>query len=98
MSDKGHKVVAMESAPRKWPAWVGFFAHLVLGVFPYAMTGLLAPISGVAVAYVGWFALLFLALRWWNKTPMRVLLIPVFAIVWWFVLLAFGDFVLGWTA
>ncbi len=82
----------------KWASWVGFVAHLALGVFPYAVTGLLAPIYGVAIAYVGWFGLLFVALRWWNRTPLRVLFIPVLAVVWWFALLAFGDFVLGWTA
>ena len=82
----------------KWAAWVGFFLHLVVGVFPYAASGLLAPLYGIVIIYAGWFALLVLALKWWNKTPYRVLLIPVIALVWWFALLNFGDFVLGWTA
>jgi len=85
-------------ARHKWAAWLGFFVHLALGVFPFAMTGLLAPIYGVAIAYVGWFGLLFLALKLWNRAPVRVLLVPVLAVAWWFALLAFGDFVLGWTA
>ena len=82
----------------KWAAWVGFFLHLVIGVFPYAASGLLAPLYGIALVYVGWFALLFFALKWWNKTPLRVLLVPVIALVWWFALMTFGEFVLGWTA
>lgn len=98
MRESDNVMPLAEREPSRWPAWVGFFAHLVLGVFPYAVTGLLAPLYGVALVYVGWFVLLGLALRWWNKQPMLVLLVPVLAVVWWFALLAFGDFVLGWTA
>lgn len=82
----------------KWAAWVGFFLHLVIGVFPYAATGLLAPIYGIAIVYIGWFALLFLALKWWNPTPYRVLLIPVLDLAWWFGFLTLGELVFGWTA
>ena len=82
----------------KWGAWVGFFLHLIIGVFPYAAAGLLAPLYGIVILHVVWFALLFLALKWWNKNPMRVLLIPVIDLVWFFALMTFGDFVLGWTA
>lgn len=82
----------------RWAAWVGFFLHLVVGVFPYAASGLLAPLYGVAILYVGWFVLLFFALRWWNRTPLRVLLVPVIALAWWFTLLTFGEFVIGWSA
>ena len=85
-------------APGKWAAWVGFFIHLVVGVFPYAASGLLAPLYGVAILYVGWFVLLFFALRWWNPSPYRVLLVPALALVWWFALLTFGELVIGWQA
>ena len=82
----------------KWAAWVGFFLHLVIGVFPYSASGLLAPLYAIAIVYIGWFALLFLTLKWWNRTPLRVLLIPVIDLVWWAGLMTFGELVLGWTA
>lgn len=82
----------------RWAAWVGFFLHLGIGVFPYAASGLLAPLYGIAIVYIGWFALLFLALRWWNPSPYRVLLVPALGLAWWLGFLTFGEFVLGWTA
>ena len=82
----------------KWASWVGFFLHLVIGVFPYAASGLLAPLYGVAIVYIGWFVALFFILKLWNRRPYLVLLIPVVDLVWWFAVMTFGDFVLGWTA
>lgn len=82
----------------RWPAWLGLVAHVGLGLFPYLFTGLLAPPYGVAIVFVGWFALLGLAIMWWRPRPLLVLLVPVLAIAWWFAVLFFGDFVLGWTA
>ena len=82
----------------RWAAWVGFLVHLVVGVFPYAASGLLAPLYGIALVYVGWFALLILALKWWNPKPYWVLLVPVAALAWWFALMSLGGLVLGWTA
>ena len=97
MSDQTENVRPIEE-PKKWPAWVGFFLHLVVGVFPYAASGLLAPLYGVAILYVGWFVLLFVALKWWNRAPFRVLLVPAIALAWWFALLTFGELVIGWQA
>ena len=91
-------MVSDERVRGKWAAWVGLFLHFAIAVFPYAATGLLAPLWGIAIVYLGWLALLFLAVKWWKETPYRVLLIPVLGLVWWFAWLNFGDFVLGWTA
>ena len=101
MSTPGVGDNVMEMAQRvtgRWAAWVGFFLHLATGVFPYAVTGLVAPLWGIVTAYVVWFALLFLALRWWNRTPYRVLLIPVISLVWWFSWVNLGGMAFGWTA
>ena len=99
MSDNGANVQAPATEPRhKWAAWVGFFLHLALAVFPYPATGLLAPLYGIAIAYAGWLVLLFVALKWWNTRPLWVLLVPVIDIAWLFALVTFGDLVLGWTA
>lgn len=99
MSEEIQNMAAPEQEVRgRWAAWVGFFLHLVIGVFPYAASGLLAPLYAIAIVYVGWFVLLFFVLRWWNRTPYRVLLVPVIALAWWFAFLSFGEYVLGWDA
>ena len=82
----------------KWAAWVGFLLHLVIGVFPYGASGLLAPLYGIAIVYVGWFVALFFILKLWNRKPYLVLLIPVIDIVWWIVLMYGGELVFGWQA
>ena len=84
--------------PGKWASWLGFFLHLVIGVFPFGASGLLAPLYGIAIVYIGWFAGLFFILKLWNKRPYLVLLIPVIDIAWWFAVMFAGDLILGWTA
>ena len=84
--------------PGKWAAWLGFFLHLVIGVFPYSASGLLAPLYGIAIVYVGWFVALFFILKLWNRKPYLVLLIPVIDIVWWIVVMFVGEGIFGWTA
>ena len=98
MSDQIETRPPEQETRGRWAAWVGFFLHLVVGVFPYAASGLLAPLYGVAILYVGWFVLLFFALRWWNRAPFRVLAVPAIALAWWFALLTFGELVVGWQA
>ena len=82
----------------KWAAWVGFFLHLAIGVFPYSAAGLLAPLYGIAILYVGWLVLLGVALTRWNRHPLQVLLLPVIDLGWFAAVLLVGDVLLGWTA
>jgi hypothetical protein len=84
--------------PGKWASWVGFFLHLAIGVFPYSASGLLAPLYGIAIVYVGWFVALFFVLKLWNRKPYLVLLIPVIDIAWWLAVMFLGGAILGWTA
>lgn len=82
----------------KWASWVGFFLHLLIGIFPFGASGLLAPLYGIAIVYMGWFVALFFILKLWNHKPYLVLLIPVLDIVWWIVVMYGGELIFGWTA
>ena len=78
----------------------GIVLHLAVGVFPYAASGLLAPLWGIAVLYAGWVALLVAAIQMirGRRRVRFVALLPVAALVFWFAVLTFGDLALGWTA
>ena len=79
---------------------VGLVLHLALGVFPFAATGLVAPLWGYVAVYVFWFALLVIAVGLFRQGDgrWRVLLVPAAALVGWFAFISFGGAVLGWTA
>jgi len=79
-----------------WP-FVGM-AGMACAFFLYAASGLVAPAWGVAVLLAIWFALLVLAIRWWTPHPLRLLALPVVALVVWFALVTAGGAWLGWTA
>jgi hypothetical protein len=79
-----------------WP-FVGM-AGMAVAFFLYAASGLVAPWWGVAVLMFVWLALFVRGLRWWSTHPVRLLLLPVAAIVFWFLVLSAGGAWLGWTA
>jgi hypothetical protein len=45
-----------------------------------------------------WLALFVTACRWWTPHPKRLLVLPVVAVVFWFVTITAGATWLGWTA
>lgn len=59
-----------------------------------------APLWGIALLYVIWFALLLVAIQMVRgRERVRFApLVPVAEIVVWFVVISFGGAVLGWTA
>ena len=79
-------------------AWVGLVLHIAIGVFPFSATGLVAPLYGIALAYLGWALGLYGITRWWRSAPKAVLLMPFAALAWWFALMTLGSAVLGWSA
>ena len=66
--------------------------------FLYAVSGLLAPWYGVVVLMLIWVALFVVACRWWTPYPKRTLLVPLVAVVVWFLVLTLGEAIFGWTA
>jgi hypothetical protein len=80
-------------------AGVGIALHLLAGVFPFAVSGLIAPLWGVVVLYAMWLAMLGVAVQLARTGRLRlVLAVPFAAVVAWFAVMSFGGAVLGWTA
>ena len=73
--------------------------HGLTAVFPYAASGLLAPLYGYVLVYALWAGLLLLGVRWFRsgREPW-CLLVPGLSLAGWAAVMTFGDIVLGWTA
>lgn len=78
--------------------WVAIALHVLVGLFPYLASGLVAPPAGLAVLALIWIALFVAVWRWRPRPAALLLLVPVAAVALWFAVLSFGDAVLGWTA
>jgi hypothetical protein len=78
---------------------VGAVVHLGIGFVPFAVSGLVAPLWGVAVLGVWWAAcLVALVLLVRRGRPLLVPLVPVVALLGWFGFVSLGSAVFGWTA
>lgn len=78
--------------------WIGLAALVALAVFPYSASGLLAPLWGIVVLYVGLAALIVASWRSRYDRPVVAYLAPLLAVAWWWGFITFGEQVLGWTA
>ena len=78
--------------------WIGVVLHLAVGVLPYAVSGLVAPVWAYPVLYVLWGALLVVAVRAARRSSPWALVVPVVAVAVWLAVISFGGAVLGWTA
>jgi hypothetical protein len=78
-------------------ALIGIAAH-VATIFLYLASGLVAPLAGVLFLLAGWALLLVAAIRLRPSRPWLVALTPAFSIVFWALVLTFGNWVFGWTA
>jgi hypothetical protein len=66
--------------------------------FPYAASGLVAPVYGVAALMAIWVAFLVIACRWWTRHPRLVPVVPLVAVAVLFAAVWFGGAFLGWSA
>jgi hypothetical protein len=66
--------------------------------FLYGASGLVAPWYGVAALLLVWLVLFVVACRWWTPHPMRMLWLPLVAVVVWFAVLTGGAALFDWTA
>lgn len=78
-------------------AGMAMAAMAVIGVF-YLSSGLVAPLWAVVGLILLWIALVVIGIRWFRRHPLRVLALPVIAVVIWFSVLTLGERLLGWTA
>ena len=86
-----------------WPpgrilAVVGLILYVATGVFPFAASGLVAPLWGIAVLYLGWIVGLWLTVRLYRSGSAWALAMPVAALAFWWVVVTIGESVFGWTA
>lgn len=72
-------------------------AMAVVGVF-YLSSGLVAPLWAVIGLMAIWVGLVVLGVAWFRRHPLRLLALPVIAVVVWFAVLTLGERLLGWTA
>lgn len=64
--------------------------------FLYAASVLLAPWWAVAALLALWAALLVVACRWFTRRPRLSVVLPLVAVVVWWVVLLLGASVLDW--
>jgi hypothetical protein len=77
--------------------YVGVALQLLVGVFPYSASGLLAPPLGLVVLWAVWLVLLVIAVLLARAGRAWALVVPAVAVAAWFAIMSFGDAVLGWT-
>jgi hypothetical protein len=71
---------------------------MVAAFFPYATSGLVAPVWAVVLLMLVWLALFVVTCRWFMPHPKRTLVMPVVAFAFWFGAITAGAFLLDWTA
>lgn len=78
-------------------AGLAMAALLVIGFF-YVSAGLVAPLWAVILLVIIWVALVVVGIRWFRRHPLRVLALPLVAVIIWFGVITLGEQLLGWTA
>lgn len=77
--------------------WLGLIAHAAV-FFWYAASGLVAPGWAVIGLLALWLALLAVGIRLRHRRPLFTPLVPLAAIVLWFLIITAGGAWLNWTA
>ena len=83
--------------PRRSTLVVTLLLHL-FALWPYTVSGLMAPGWAVLSGLVLWALLGVLAVGVHRRWGAVAALVPLFAVVLWFVLLTLGEQQLGWVA
>jgi len=93
----------MTTSTAPWPigrvlALVGVVLYLATGVFPYLASGLVAPVWGIALLYLGWLVGLWWTVRLFQRKAAWGLAMPLASLVFWWLVITVGESVFGWTA
>ena len=83
-------------APRRSTAVLTAALHLI-ALWPYAISGLVAPGWGIAVMFCVWALLGLAAIRVHRQWGAVSALVPLVAVVAWFGMVTLGEVALGWT-
>jgi hypothetical protein len=87
---------APATTPRRSTAVLTGALHL-LALWPYAISGLVAPSWGVAALLGVWALLGAAAVALHRRWGAVAAVMPLVAVAMWFGLLTLGEAVLGWT-
>ncbi len=87
-AERRHRVVVI----------VTLIAYLGIGLFPFAVSGLLVPTAAVVVLMFCWFGGLFLTVRLAMNRPLLAPVGVAGALVFWYAFVTLGSIVFGWTA
>lgn len=85
-------------------AWLRYLAAglgmaLLLVMAPlYLSAGLIAPLWAVLLLIGFWVLLMVLGVLWFRRRPFLVLALPLLAAAVWWLSMAAGEQLLGWTA
>lgn len=77
---------------------VSLLAYMVVGFFPYLVSGLIVPNEAVAVLMICWFVGLLLTARLAAAQPLLAPVGVVGAILFWFAFVTLGSSLFGWAA
>ena len=77
---------------------IGLILYIATGVFPYLASGLVAPMWGIIVLWVGWLAGLWLTIALFRRRSGWALAMPVVAIGYWWLIITLGERLFDWTA
>ena len=84
--------------PHRWVGMVTLGVYVLTGFFPYVVSGLLMPITGLIVLMTCWGFGLALTARLALRRPLASLVaIPGVLAFWWAYVTA-GSALFGWTA
>ena len=83
---------------RRAGEWVAIGLQILVGVFPYGASGLVAPLPGLLFLILVWAVMLLAAWRWRPANPWAVLLVPLVSVGLWFAVISLGEAIFNWTA
>jgi len=92
------KAAGPKTAGSKVLGVIGLLVYLVVGFFPYSVSGLTVPGPWLFILWGIWVVGLVLAWRTYRTHPAMVLLYAPAALVFWFIYITAGENLLGWTA
>jgi hypothetical protein len=87
-----------EQVSHRWVGWLAIALYLVIGLFPYLSSGLLAPLYGVIILMVCWGIGLVLTWRLARTRPVLSLAAVPAALAFWWAFISAGGLLFGWTA
>jgi len=93
----------MTTSTAPWPtgrilALVGVVLYLATGLFPYLASGLVTPVWGLALLYLGWLVGLWWSIGLFQRKSAWGLAMPLASLAFWWLVITVGESIFGWTA